>query len=90
MPSSVIKMSGLDTAQIAIYCLLTVPVLYLLFRHGPQGIMGWGYLFAFCSLRIIGGAMVLSNGPMDQTSAIISNIGLSPLLLSMSGILHEA
>ncbi|AEO67513.1 aa703609-746e-4304-a73b-e246a9707016 [Thermothielavioides terrestris] len=72
------------TAELAIYAILALPVLYLLFRHSTAGLLGWFYLFAFCSLRIVGGALTSSS------AGIISSIGLSPLLLAASGILHEA
>ena len=78
----------LPTAELAIYAVLSVPVLFLLFRHGVVGLLGWLYLFAFCSLRIVGGAMSLKAG--SSSSSIISNVGLSPLLLAASGLLHEA
>lgn len=86
-------MSGLNTAQLAIYAALTIPVIYILLRHGRPGFLGWFYVLAFCSLRVVGGAMSLSadkNGSTNSTAAIISNIGLSPLLIGISGILHEA
>ncbi len=82
-------MSGLNTAQLAIYIILSLPVLYILIRHSWPGIIGWGYLFAFCMLRIVGGALALGKGNIEF-AAIISNIGLSSLLLAISGVLHEA
>lgn len=80
-------MSALSAAQLAIYAVLAVPVLFITFKHGRPGLLGWIYLFAFCSLRVVGGAMDLSG---SSAAAIISNIGLSPLVLATSGILHEA
>jgi len=82
-------MSGPYTAQLAIYIILSLPVLYILIRHSWPGILGWGYLFAFCTLRGVGGALALGKG-ITESAAIISNIGLSPLLLAISGVLHEA
>ncbi|KAL2179259.1 uncharacterized protein P884DRAFT_240045 [Thermothelomyces heterothallicus CBS 202.75] len=76
--------NALLTAELAIYAVLSLPVLYLLIRHSPAGLLGWFYLFAFCTLRIVGGAVSAS------PASIISSIGLSPLLLAGSGILHEA
>ncbi len=75
---------SLLTAELAIYATLSPPVLYLLIRHSPAGLLGWFYLFAFCTLRIVGGAL------SSSSAGIISSIGLSPLLLAASGILHEA
>ncbi|KAL1848004.1 hypothetical protein VTK73DRAFT_10217 [Phialemonium thermophilum] len=81
--------AALPTAELAIYAVLAVPVLVVLFRHLPLGAAGWGYLFAFCTLRIVGGALSRS-GKQPAAANIISNVGLSPLLLAASGILHEA
>jgi hypothetical protein len=86
-------MSGLNTAQLAIYAALVIPVIYILFRHGRPGVIGWFYILGFCSLRVVGGAMSLSSdrkGTPNTTAAIISSIGLSPLLIGISGLLHEA
>lgn len=78
----------LSTAELVIYATLSLHVLYLIVKHAPTGLLGWLYLFAFCTLRIVGGAMSMN---MDSPSAsVISNIGLSPLLLAASGTLHEA
>lgn len=78
----------LSAAELAIYAILSIPVIFILIRHLPTGAIGWGFLLAFCMLRIIGGALsVNSNKP---SVSIISSVGLSPLLLAASGILHEA
>jgi hypothetical protein len=81
--------SGLLIAQLALYAPLTLPTLYLLYRHGHHGLLAWLYLLAFCVLRVTGGAMGL-NDPHNAGAQIISSIGLSPLLLSIDGVLHEA
>jgi len=86
-------MSGLNTAQLAIYAALSLPVVYILIRHGRPGLLGWLYIFAFCSLRVVGGALALSadkSGKSSSSAATISSIGLSPLLIGISGVLHEA
>ncbi|BCS25448.1 uncharacterized protein APUU_50159A [Aspergillus puulaauensis] len=81
-------MSGLDAAQLAIFAVLSLPVLYLIYSHGRRGFLGWGFLLVFCILRLTGAGMAIGNsGPAAQ---IISSIGLSPMLLSLDGILHEA
>lgn len=80
--------NSLSAAELAIYAILTIPVLYILVRHWPSGVLGWFYLFAFCTLRVIGGAMSLKGH--GGTASIISSIGLSPLILAACGILHEA
>lgn len=81
-------MSGLDAAQLAIFAVLSLPVLYLIYSHGRRGFLGWGFLLIYCILRLTGAGMAISNsGPSAQ---IISSIGLSPMLLALDGILHEA
>ncbi|RDL41039.1 Uncharacterized protein BP5553_01018 [Venustampulla echinocandica] len=82
-------MTGVNTAQLGVYAALSPPVIYVWIRHGKPGFLGWFYLFAFCSLRVVGGAMTLKNSK-NSSASLISNIGLSPLLLATSGLLHEA
>ncbi|KAI0145344.1 hypothetical protein GGR57DRAFT_300857 [Xylariaceae sp. FL1272] len=81
---------SLPTAQLAIYIVLTIPVTYLFIRHWPIGSLGWFYLFAFTTLRIVGGALTTGDSSPSGGASIISSVGLSPLLLATSGILHEA
>lgn len=80
-------MTAITTAELALYAILAIPVLFVLVKHGRPGLLGWFYLQAFCVLRIVGGGMALSNSP---SAMIVGNIGLSPLLLGASGIFHEA
>lgn len=94
----------LSAASLAIYILLLQPTLYIFYRHGWPGFLGWFYLQIFCILRIVSNALSLT-APLDptpfsvssstagsnnQSSLIVNNIGLSPLLLATAGILHEA
>lgn len=79
---------GLSAATLAIYLTLSLPVLFLLKKHGRHGFLGWLFLFLFCTLRIISGAMALKS--TSGAASIVSNVGLSPLLLASAGILHEA
>ncbi|PTB42441.1 uncharacterized protein TrAFT101_008465 [Trichoderma asperellum] len=80
-------MTATSTAELAIYATLSIPNIYILLKHGRSGLLGWAYLLAFCTLRIVGGAMDLSG---STSAGIISSVGLSPLLLAASGILQEA
>ncbi|KAK3332670.1 hypothetical protein B0T19DRAFT_439483 [Cercophora scortea] len=82
-------MDSLPTAELAIYATLSLAVIYVFVRHWPTDPLGWAYLFAFCTLRIVGGAMA-NGGSGSSSASIISSIGLSPLLLATSGILHES
>lgn len=82
----------LAAAQIALYALLILPSVYAAWKHGWQGLLGWGFLVAFCLLRLIGSALQVSNetnGMRSQTTQIISGVGLSPLVLTIVGLLHE-
>ena len=81
--------TGVATAQLAIYAASAIPTIYVLVRHGKCGFLGWFYLFVFETLRIVGGAMLLKD-PSSAGAIVISNIGISPLLLATLGILHEA
>lgn len=93
--------NALSAASLAIYIILLQPTLYVLFRHGWPGFLGWFYLQLFCILRVIGNGLSIST-PLDPTplagstassdkaTLIVNNIGLSPLLLATAGILHEA
>lgn len=80
--------NSLAAATCAIYAALAIPVLFLLVRHGRYGLLGWLFLFSFCSLRIVGNGMAVKNPSV--TAEIIASVGLSPLLLATAGILHEA
>lgn len=81
-------MNALSTASLAIYVILSLPVIYLIIKHGRHGLLGWLFLFIFCSLRLIGGALSMNSD--SSTGSLLSSVGLSPLLLATSGIIHEA
>ncbi|BAE64627.1 unnamed protein product [Aspergillus oryzae RIB40] len=82
-------MNGLFPADLAVYLFLTPFVLYVYWSHRWVGWMPWTNLLVFCIVRIVGGA----TGVKDSTSIaanVISGIGMSPLLLAIDGLLHEA
>lgn len=81
-------MTALPAVECAFYGFLLLPVLYLIVRHRSYGLMGWLFLSFFCILRIIGAAMTINSS--TGAGSIISNVGLSPMLLATAGILHEA
>jgi hypothetical protein len=81
-------MNSLSTASLAIYAILSIPVLYLLIKHGRQGLLGWFFLFGFCVIRLVSGALSMNSD--SSTGSLLASVGLSPLLLATSGILHEA
>ncbi|KAF4186764.1 hypothetical protein CNMCM8927_005041 [Aspergillus lentulus] len=88
-PASPIQsMSAFAVAQLAIYSVLVCPAVYLTLCHHRRGLLGWGYLLAFCILRITGGALSIHSS--GSGVKIISSVGISPMLLALDGILHEA
>lgn len=83
----------LAAAELAIYLLLIIPCAHALYTHGKHGLVGWFFIVAFCSLRIIGSALQINNEKKNATSEatqIISGVGLSPLILGVLGVLAEA
>jgi hypothetical protein len=81
---------SLAIAALLIFITLSIPTAFAAHRHGLRtvAIVGWGYLFLFCSFKIIASGMELADS--HSTGAmILSNIGLSPLLMATAGILHE-
>jgi len=84
--------SQLAAAQLALYILLIIPSIYILYKHGWRGFVGWFFLFAFCSLRIIGSGLQISDEKNDNpstTAQTISGVGLSPLVLLFVGVLRN-
>lgn len=79
---------GLSAATLAIYIVLFIPIVYILIKHGRQGLLGWLFLAIFCTIRIIGSGLAVSN--TSGAASIVSNIGLSPLLFATGWILRES
>ena len=81
---------SVSIARLVVYLIFALPALYCLWKHGRTGFLGWWYVGVFCGLRIVTGAIGVS-GTIDGVGPVILNsIGLSPLLLAVSGVLHEA
>ncbi|KAM0425047.1 hypothetical protein ACHAPT_009606 [Fusarium lateritium] len=81
---------SIAAAKLAIYIIFAQPALYCLFKHGKTGFLGWFYVQLFCVLRIVTGGLGLHSSSASTGSIILNSIGLSPLLLAASGVLHEA
>ncbi|KAL6790918.1 hypothetical protein J3E68DRAFT_411628 [Trichoderma sp. SZMC 28012] len=81
---------GLSAAKLAIYLVLVQPALFCLWKHGKTGFLGWLFVQLFCVLRIATGGIGLHGNQKGEAAVILNSIGLSPLLLAISGILHEA
>jgi hypothetical protein len=80
----------LSIFEVAVYIVLVNPATYILFAHGRKGILGWLAIQSFCFTRIIGNILILKDGTHSTAATIVNSIGLSPLLIGIVGILHEA
>jgi hypothetical protein len=86
-------MTGINIAELVIYAILALPILYILIKHGPRGYLGWAFLSIFCTVRVVGNLLEViseSQGKVNILAMIISSVGLSPLLAAASGVVHEA
>jgi len=91
--------NDVSIALIVIYVPALLIATFLAIKHGMGRSSGWIYLILFCLARIIGPAMQLTtislsppsekNEPLDTGSAILQNIGLSPLMLAALGFLSR-
>ena len=83
---------SLAIAQIVIYAPLSLLTLFIAIRNLKHlSILGWGYLFVFETLQLVGAGLQLGNDSKNKNGpGIVSAIGLSALLLAALGILHEA
>ncbi|CAH0055852.1 unnamed protein product [Clonostachys solani] len=82
---------SISVAKLVVYIILLPPALFVLWRHGKPGFLGWFFVQCFCILRIVTGAIGLSGiSSNSATATILNSIGLSPLLLAGAGILIEA
>jgi len=79
---------SLAAAQLALYIVLIIPILYVLQHHGKNGLLAWGFLTGFCILRLTGSGLEISDS-VGRPAQIINGVGLSPLLLAFVGVLHE-
>lgn len=80
--------------SLLVYAALAQPVLFIWWRHGRHGFLGWFYLQLLCLVRAIGAIVELKAIANNTTSSvgvvIVNSVGLSPLLLGCLGIMHEA
>src|SRR5882757_8355939 len=84
----------LAIATLIIDLILIQPTFLLLWKHGKRGILGFFYLQALCIIRIVANAIELHDIAKHQTGGtatlILNSVGLSPLILAATGVLHEA
>jgi hypothetical protein len=76
------------------FAALSQPLIFIAWKHGRPGILGWLLVHLLCTIRTIGAIIelkALSNNTENSTLCVVVNsVGLSPLLLGTLGILHEA
>lgn len=85
--------TSLNVIQIIVYAGLLFMGNYNLFHHGKRGILGWLYLVLFCTIRLVAAVIDMlekKSGSGITVTLIVENIGLSPLMLAILGVLHEA
>lgn len=80
---------AISATKLAVYILCSLPSAYCLFKHGKTGFFGWLYVSIFCVLRVVTGAMALQGNQTGESYLVLNSIGLSPLMLAISGVLHE-
>ncbi|KAJ5122108.1 hypothetical protein N7526_009045 [Penicillium atrosanguineum] len=85
---------SLELANIVFYAMAVLPAIYCFIQHGKHGIVGWLYVILMCGLRLAGNGIsyhaISTTGKPNTAASIIVGIGLSPLLFSALGILHES
>lgn len=83
--------TDLAIAELVIYILLIFDIAFLLYKHGKRGFLGWLFFVVFCFLRVIASAYQIHDGDhSSSTGGILNSIGVSALLMTLSGIVHEA
>lgn len=85
--------TGLYVATIVLYSILIVPTFYIWRRHGRPGFLAYNFIYAFCAIRIAGGALsvvAVHNANLETSATIVNSLAISPLILAGLGFLHEA
>lgn len=87
--------NGVSIAEICVYVPALAVAVFLSIKHGFARSSGWFFLIVFCVARLIGPAMQLAEigSPDDaalyEGSAILNNVGFSPLTLAALGLLSR-
>nr|POE62966.1 hypothetical protein CFP56_03869 [Quercus suber] len=66
-----------------------IPICLVLWKHRQINIHGWFFLFLFVILQITGSGMAVGSNGRSVTAIIIIEVGLSPLLLGLAGVIKE-
>lgn len=86
--------SAVSIVEVIFYLPALFIAAYISYRHGFGRNAGWVFLILFSLVRIIGSCcqLELTNKPSKNlfvATAILSSIGLSPLLLTATGLLSR-
>ncbi|KAK6001621.1 hypothetical protein QM012_002952 [Aureobasidium pullulans] len=84
---------SLYIATIVLYSILIVPTFYVWRRHGRPGFLAYNFIYAFCAIRIAGGALSIvatHDAKLETSATIVNSLAISPLILAGLGFLHEA
>jgi hypothetical protein len=80
-------------ATIVLYSILIVPTFYIWRCHGRPGFLAYNFIYAFCAIRIAGGALSIAavhNADLETSATVVNSLAISPLILAGLGFLHEA
>ena len=81
-------------AQLAFFLVAFLPAQYVLIKHGIRGFLGWLFICLFCSIRIVGAAIIIhdesGNKPPSEAGLIISSVAVAPMIIALGGIAHES
>jgi hypothetical protein len=87
--------NGLSIGEIVVYTPSLLVAIYLMVRHGLSRSAGWYFLVIFSLVRILGSSMELAtiknptSVALQSGSAILLNVGFSPLMLATLGLLSR-
>jgi hypothetical protein len=82
--------ASLSIVSLIVYLILLPLNLLIAFRHGKHGLLAWPVLTIFCVLQLVADGILISTaGHPTFAGAIVTSIGLSPLLVTVLGVLGE-
>lgn len=82
-------MNGIFPADVALYLLFLPIISYMFISHSNSGTLAWYYLGVFSIARIVGGGLGIHDSS-SFAADIIQAVALSPLMLAVDGLTHEA
>ncbi len=80
--------------QLIFFLVCTPPSFYILFKHLKSNLSGWLFLTVFCTIRIVGSAIVVhsqtTSEPVGKAGSIIPSVAVLPLIIAVTGVGHES